>query len=255
MVVNGSLISQDCKYDNYFYWSNSAYFDIQDGRMDDALKKIKRSLSTVDFPLAYELEQALKISEEVGDYEFLYKVCVLLAKGGIPLEYFGKYYKYEWYDKFEQEFTEYTDYYTSHFNLEMKKELLEIRKNDSIFNSNYHKWRIGEFELSLDDLIKGATQISSRFKALVKKSGFPCERNMGYFYQENKIREYPLTVLLIHFYQRGELLYKNSLTEKVCEGKLRPQQQASISRMRGFGNSTGIEQEMRIRYKKYSHSY
>ncbi len=37
----------------------------------------------------------------------------------------------------------------------------------------------------------------------------------------------------------------------VCSGGLRPEWTETLKKTRGFGNSTGVEQEMKARYEKF----
>ena len=39
--------------------------------------------------------------------------------------------------------------------------------------------------------------------------------------------------------------------EIVCNGGLHPNYEETLKKIKGFGNSTGVEQEMKVRYKKF----
>ena len=46
--------------------------------------------------------------------------------------------------------------------------------------------------------------------------------------------------------------FENEIPYIVCNGGLHPKWIDTLKKIRGFGNSTGIEQEMKARYKKFS---
>ena len=76
---------------------------------------------------------------------------------------------------------------------------------------------------------------------------------MGYNYVRrlNRIEPFPIEALIIHIYQRGVLIFENEIPKIVCDGGLHPQWIETLKKIRGFGNSTGIEQEMKARYKQF----
>ena len=55
----------------------------------------------------------------------------------------------------------------------------------------------------------------------------------------------------IHSYQRGELIFKKDLQQIACRGILHQNYVEILENMTGFGNNTGVEQEMKARYSKY----
>lgn len=110
-----------------------------------------------------------------------------------------------------------------------------------------------ETELTLQELINGATEILLGFNTLTEKYGFPNERVMGYNYvrKRNVIESFPIEVLIVHLYQRGVLIYENEIPNIACNGGLHPKWIETLKNVRGFGDSSGIEQEMKTRYEKF----
>ena len=251
MILCSSAAGQDCKYEKYFYWSEMATLDYQSKKWAGANDKFKKSFSKTAFPLAADLNLALKIAVEVRDTLWADTIAVQLAKGGIPLAFFQPFKNYAWYESFEKSYDRYQAYYHASFDTTFRAEFIALCIQDSLFNDKYHQWRTGKIEMTLDELIAGAGGISQTFKNLVKARGFPCEQKMGYYFKDANVAEFPVLVLLAHIYQRGELLYKDRLTNIVCDGKFRRMQQAMLNGFNGFGDNTGIEQEMKIRYEKY----
>lgn len=135
----------------------------------------------------------------------------------------------------------------------MQNSFLKILQDDYDFNNRYHEWRERKTEITLQELINGGKKIISDFKSFNSKYGFPYERQMGYYYvrRKNSIEPYKTGVLMTHIYQRGVLIYKNDIHNIVCAGGLHPHYDEILKRTRGFGDSTGIEQEMKARYAKY----
>ena len=250
--TNYSFCQENCKYGEYSYLIIMALDEISFEEYHKANENYRLAFSKVETPFSTDLISALKVAKEIKDTIQIKEFAVMLAKGGIPLEYFKEYNNYKWYPQFESDFENFRTFYKSNFNSKLRSNLLSLRKQDSLFNDNFHKWRKGEIELTLEDLITGATSITKGFEKLVETYGFPCEKRMGYYYENGEIAEFPVKVLLIHIYQRGVLLYKETLSSIVCEGELRFGEEMSLETFRGFGNSTGIEQEMKVRFEKFS---
>jgi hypothetical protein len=110
--------------------------------------------------------------------------------------------------------------------------------------------------MNLQELIKGANDILQDFINLTEEYGFRSERNMGYNYvrKKNIVENFQIEVIILHIYQRGVLIFKNKISNIVCNGGLHPQFIKTLKKIRGFGNSTGIEQEMKMRYEIYRRS-
>ena len=54
-----------------------------------------------------------------------------------------------------------------------------------------------------------------------------------------------------HIYQRGVLILEDKIEEVICNGGMHPNRRGNLKLMRGFGSSTGIEEEMKIRCEKH----
>ena len=76
---------------------------------------------------------------------------------------------------------------------------------------------------------------------------------MGYNYvpRKNNIEPYDVLALLVHIYQRGVLILQDDIPSIICNGGLHPGSEETLKRVRGFGNSTGVAQEMQARYAKH----
>jgi hypothetical protein len=242
---------QGCLYEIYFKLCGAAHADYASNRPEAAADTYKLAFRSVDFSLGTDLQNALIVARQTQDTTWAYEIARLLARGGVPLEYFGEFEHYKWYDQFAAEFASLRAYYAATFDHVARQKFLALCLQDSIFNSSYHAFRTGKLDLSLDELIDGATVVLDSLKALIHLHGFPCEQLMGYYYQDGAVGKYPITPLLIHIYQCGELFYIDRLPVISCDGKLRPVDAFDISRFRGLGDSTGIEQEMSIRWQKY----
>ena len=239
-----------CKYENYFIIVGEASYDAYLKYFEPAQSKYKKAFSEIHFPLGQDLRKALKVAKKVKDTAWTQALSITLAKGGIPLSYFNDLKDYSWYNKFQLEFVNYQTFYKSTFDLGLRQQLLDLRTQDSIFNENYHNWRQGQKQMTLDELIFGAKEIYNAFKYIYDKHGFPCEQKMGYYFKNGEIENYPMSVLMIHIYQRGIIFIEDRLAEVVCEGKWRPEELSSLQGFKGFGEKNiGIEQEMRIRYE------
>ena len=244
------LSAQDeCEYRAYNDLVLSALDHIARGEYHASNKQFGLAFSKVKVPFSADLISAFEVATEINDFVRMNEIAVMLAKGGIPLAHFKDYKSYDWYFDFEGRFEEYTNIHHSNFDSELKAELLALRVQDSIFNDCYHQWREGEIEVSLDDFITGGEDIVKGFKDLVNRYGFPSEKRMGYYYKEGKVTSFPVKTLLIHIYQRGELLYSDDMDRLVCEGDIPFLDEMMISGFRGLGNSTGVEQEMIVRYE------
>ncbi|WP_273566159.1 hypothetical protein [Maribacter halichondriae] len=135
----------------------------------------------------------------------------------------------------------------------MRNRFLVISQEDYEFIDKYHQWRERKIELTLKELIDGATRILTDFKDFNEKYGFPNEQKMGYHYvrRKNSIEPYPVAVLMIHIYQMGTLIFKDNIHNLACEGSLHSNYEETFKSISGFGDSTGVEQEIKARYKKY----
>lgn len=246
-----SLIGQNCKYKYYNYWSGRAFIDYSENNVQEANKNFKTAFRKANFSFGCDLAMALEIALKTRDTIWSKTLSIELAKGGIPIEFFDSLKNMSWYTQFKSNYPQYQNSFKEEFDLELRKKIIQLRFQDSLFNENYHKWRRGEIEISLDKLIEGAKKVTNGFKNIIKEHGFPCEQKMGYYFKEGKVQQFPITIILIHIYQRGELLYRDRLGKIVCDGKLKPTAHTLLNGFKGFGDSTGVEQEMKIRYSKY----
>jgi hypothetical protein len=253
LITMINLSAQECEYTEYYPLVDSAFKNYSEENYKEAEKNLKLAFNKTDFPLGKDLNLALIVAQKRDDSEWTEKISISLAKGGVPLRYFVKFKNFKWYKKFLIDFEDYSRYYAENFKPELREKIISLLKQDTDFNSKYHQWRAREIEISLQELIDGATKIQTEFKLLTYKYGFPNERIMGYnyVYRKHNIERYPTDVLMIHIYQRGTLIFKEDIPNIVCKGGLVPSSGITLKEIRGFGNSDGIEQEMKIRYEKY----
>lgn len=249
------MSAQECEYGEYYRIIDSAKKDYSKQNFKEANEKFKIAFSKTDFPLGHDLSFALISAIKSKDINWAETIAENMAKGGIPLRYFGKYKKEKWYKKFSSEFENNSTFFRDRASLNpvLKDKLLSLLEKDRDFNNKYHEWRTRETEMTLQELIKGANEILEEFIALTEEFGFPAEQLMGYNYvrRSNRIEPFPIEALIVHIYQRGVLIFENEIPKIVCEGGLHPQWIETLKKIRGFGNSTGIEQEMKARYKHF----
>lgn len=248
------MSAQECEYAEYYRIVELAKKEYSKQDFKKSNEKFKLAFSEIDFPLGHDLSYALISAIKSKDDYWAGKIAENLAKGGVPLRYFVKYKKEKWYKKFHFEFEKHSTYYKDSLNPILKDKLLFLIEKDRKFNSKYHAWRKREIEMTLQELISEANDILEEFKTLTEKYGFPSERITGYNYvqKKNTIENFPIEVLIVHIYQSGVLLFENEIPYIVCNGGLHPKWIDTLKKIRGFGNSTGIEQEMKARYKKFS---
>ncbi len=240
-----------CLYLDYFNQIEKARIAYFNESFEKANELYKKAFTSIPFPLGEDLKTAVEVATKNNDSEFLYSISIILAKGGIPLEYFNRFSNHNWFKEFKTSYNSYQEYYHNHFNKNVRIKLFELRKIDSTYNEKYHSWRKGEIELSLEELTSTAKHTIYSFKSYVEQFGFPSEQILGYHFGDKNISSYPISVLLIHAFQRGEYLYIDEFEKLLCEGKLTPGIIAQVSSIKGFSNGTGIEQEMKIRYQKF----
>ena len=244
---------QNCEYAEYFRLTELAKNNVKKENFKDARRNFELAFEKTAFPLGHDLSYALFTANKLKDGQWARHIAENLAKGGIPLRYFGKFKKKNWYKEFELDFQNYTEHFKKNFDIEMRNRFLAISQDDSEFTDKYHEWRARKIELTLQELIDGATKVLTDFKDFNEEYGFPNEPKMGYNYirRKNNIEPYPVDVLIVHIYQMGTLLFKDNINSLVCQGSLHSNFEATLKRIQGFGDSTGVEQEMKARYKKY----
>ena len=253
LISTAKSVAQDCDYTEYYPLVELANKNYSDKKYKEAEKNFKLAFATTEYPLGADLHLAFAVAQKRKNTKWAEQIAIRLAKGGIPLRYFRYHKKSEWYDKFSANFKNYSEYYRENYNQELRDNFLSLLNRDRDFNSKYHDWRTREIELSLDELINGASEIISDFNQMTDKYGFPNEKLMGYHYvrRKNSIEQYHSGALIIHIYQRGVLIFENEIYKIICEGGLHPNYEETLKKIRGFGNSTGVEQEMKARYEKY----
>ncbi|WP_396596923.1 hypothetical protein [Dokdonia sp. R86516] len=246
-------IAQDCEYKEYYPLVELARKNYSDKNYNEVVKNLKIAFAKTEHPFGADLHFALAVAQKQKNNEWAEQIAMRLAKGGVPLQYFRYHKKSEWYDAFNANFNTYSDYYKENYNQELRNSYVALLNRDREFNSTYHDWRTRKIELTLDELINGASEIISDFDQMTDKYGFPNEKLMGYYYvrRKNSIEHYNSEVLIIHIYQRGVLVFENEIDKIVCDGGLHPKYEETLKKIRGFGNSTGVEQEMKVRYAKY----
>ncbi|MDT0540201.1 hypothetical protein [Croceitalea sp. P059] len=237
----------------YFRLTDLAKNDCKKENFKDARRNFELAFEKNVFPLGHDLSYALFTADKLKDDQWARDIAEKLAKGGIPLRYFVKFKKNKWYKEFESDFQNYAEHFKEHFDLEIKNRFLQISKDDSDFTDKYHEWRERKIELPIQELIDGATSVLTDFKDFNIEYGFPNELKMGYNYvrQKNRIEPYKIDVLMIHIYQMGTRLFKDDIHSFVCSGSFHSSFEKTIERIHGFGDSTGIEQEMKARYEKF----
>jgi len=247
LVIN----AQECEYGDYYYWTDKAFVNYYDEDYQEAKEQFKKALELVSFPLGPDLHKALDCAIKTNDKLFAQRLSIMLAKGGVPLEYFNKVSNYPWYKTFLNSYKSYKEEYELEFDKGAKENIIHLRHIDSTFNVKYHSWRSREIELTVSELTTGAQMVVDGFKDHVTKYGFPGDKNLGYYYKDGVIKVYPIQILLTHIYQRGELVYLDELNQISCDGLMSERNIAWIKSNRGFGNSTGVRQEMKVRYNRY----
>ena len=244
---------QDCQYQDYYELTDIAKEQTSKNNFKEAKRTFREAFSKIDFPLGHDLSVAFYVADQTRDDSWTILIAEKLAKGGVPLRYFSKFKSRNWYGEFESKFEEYANFYESHFNEELRNQFMALLKRDEEFNEKYHLWREVTIELTLEELITGATEIVTEFTRLNEEYGFPDEEKMGYNYvrRKNRIEPYDIFALLVHIYQRGVLILQDDIPNIICNGGLYPDYEKTLKRVRGFGNSTGVAQEMQARYSKY----
>ena len=245
------VAAQNCDYEEYYKSIELARKEYANDNFKEASKLYKIAFESTDFPFGTDLCIAFKVAQKTKDEIWMEQIAIQLAKGGVPLKYFKFFTKYKWSKKFYAQFPQYEKYFNENFDLEFRKTLVDVAKLDKETNNRFHDWRTRKEAHSVDTLVAEMTNVSLGFQKMIEKFGFPTEQKIGYYYNKGDVNELPTFVLFTHIYQRGELLYKERLTELVCKGSLNQFQSKQLENTRGLGNSTGIVQEMKAREKKY----
>ena len=96
-----------------------------------------------------------------------------------------------------------------------------------------------EYESTLEEMIRREQEIPDGFIALIKTYGFPTEFMMGYYYTDGEVGSFPVPIIMIHFYQFGNLLLKDNLPHLVCDGALTKVEVASLISLKALATTPG----------------
>ncbi len=246
-------LGQNCRYHEYDSLVNVARKSFKNKKNKAGQTQLKLALKTSVFPRGEDLSFALYKAKEIKDDSLAGKLAEKLSKGGVPKRFFFQFKKEKWYPIFEKKFKDYSKFYHDNFNQNLRQELLLLLDKDKKRTERYHKWRTREIELSVNDLIDDAKAVLVDFEKIIAKYGFPCEEMIGYNYirRVNKVEGYETDVLMIHMYQSGVRLFEHSILELICSGRLPYNFENTINKMYGFSDCSGIENEMKARYKRF----
>ena len=251
-----NMSSQECEYTEYYNLTEQASKSYLGKNYKDAEENLKLAFSKIDFSLGKDLELALLVAQERNDSEWAKEISIKLAKGGVPIRYFGKLKSFKWYEQFTKDFENYSNYYKENFNQELKIKFDSLCKRDAIFTRKTMDWYNGTIEITAENASIEANAILSELKKITEKYGFPKEQNIGYNYVKrlNRVEDYktPILVLMIHIYKYGNRIYENEIPDFICKGILQPNAKQILKQSMGFGNSNGIEYEMKIRQEMYN---
>ncbi|MDF1698373.1 MAG: hypothetical protein P1U56_21160 [Saprospiraceae bacterium] len=247
----------ECTFQDYSNLITKALNLKYENQPIEANRIFKLAFSTIETPLGKDLEEALEIAIEHDD-KHANLLVIKLLKGGIPIRYFQKYESLNersWFEDIRNDHQKYTAYFKSHFNQDLRRNLLKLRSRDSIFNVEFHQFRKGERYKKLDRFIEEAEGISTSFLELVKEYGFPSEQKIGYWLRYNEIQFLPTRVILIHIHQTGDKILQNHFTfqELVCAGNLSEFDYDLIHDMSSIDSS--IKARMTSFYTKYKDQY
>lgn len=246
---------ETCEYQDYYQEITNALTEKHTNKNWKKANEIfKSSFKKVKTPYGKDLEEALEVSIKVKDNTQTQYIVQKLLQGGIPASYFTKYpsiIKTEWWTNIDHYLVE--KIYEKDYDKELLSKLIALRKQDSLFNVEYHEFRKGENSLELNYLINSAKDICFEFRELVDNYGFPSEINTGYYYKDNKIQDLPLQVILIHMHQLGESLIMKDLSSEdlICSGHLSEFNYNHLKNIRSLGGNKGIEHEMRLFYQTH----
>ncbi len=250
-----NIFAQECGYKDYNELVSLANKQSKNKEYKLANSTFKKAFSSVNFPLGQDLGNALSVANKTNDESWAKEIAVKLAKGGVPIRYFTKLYKMNWYKDFKANFKAFNLYYKSQYNQVLKNRWIALILKDRYFNLNrYHAHREGKIKITLEELIAEASDISTELKTIVETFGFPHEKQIGYLYiqGQNRVIDYRSDVLLRHIYQRGEVLFKDTeIDNLICSGNLRTKDVFSQKSI-GFWYGLGLETVMEKFYNRYN---
>lgn len=249
-----TLFAQDCKYQEYNSLVSTANKYYSKNDFKKASEAFKKAFSKTDFPLGKDLSLALIVAQKTKDMLWVEDISIQLVKGGVPIRYFARFVKSKWFAKFKVDYKKHVSFYHENFDQELKEKWISLILKDRHFNLNrYHAVREGRIDISIEELIKEATEISKEFIEIYNTFGYPGEQEMGYLYNtgNNKVVDYPSGVLLRHIYQRGEEVLEDAEVKQiVCDGKLRSSDIISPESIGGL-YGVGLEESFQWFYEKY----
>jgi len=214
----------------------------------------KKILTEVETPFHEEMIKGIESASKCNDEDQLLSISIKLAKGGIPVSFFKQFDNTYWYHWFLDDFAEYEKHYRENYNPLLKERIISLIKEDSAYNAEYHKFREGAKYVSLEYQITGAESISSQFADLNNEYGFPSEKRMGYNLSDGQLKDYDLWTLILHIYQRGEILYENAnYTRLIGVGDMHFLDEIFLDNNIGCSGipDYGIVNEIQYRYIKY----
>ncbi|TXD80865.1 hypothetical protein ESY87_19955 [Subsaximicrobium wynnwilliamsii] len=247
------LSAQECEYSEYYPLVELASKYYSQKNYKESEINFKLAFDKTEFPLGKDLHLAFLIAEKIKDAEWALQIATQLAKGGVPLSYFRYYKKTQWYSQLNAEYKTYSDYYITNFKPELRDKFNSLIERDATFTRQIMDWYYGTIEITSENAYNEANAIYSELKQMTEKYGFPSEHNMGYNYVSrlNKIEDYHTLALMIHIYKYGERIYENEIPNYICSGILHPNSKQILKQSMGFGNSMGIEHEMKVREEMY----
>jgi hypothetical protein len=248
------LSAQECVYFEYNQMVESANKYYADKNYKQSQSNLKLAFSKTSFPLGKDLELSINVAEKLNDSDWIKELSITLAKGGVPVRYFQKFKKHAWFDRFISDFPKYEAHYYSNYNSNLRENFNKLIDRDAKFTEKLINWHYGKIKMTAEEAYQEAHEIYSEFMEMNKKNGLPSEQIMGYNYVRhlNKIQEYKTGILISNIYKRGELIFQDKIKDFVCNGFLHPNFENFIMISRGYGDSTGIKQEMNVRYNLYN---
>lgn len=253
LILNFKLFAQECEYNEYYSLIEIASKEYLAKDYKNCEKNLKLAFSKVDFPLGKDLNMALNVCQLRKNEKWAEEISIQLAKGGVPLRYFEKLNSYKWYPYFKSNFEIFSDYYSKNFKAELRDELILLVEKDKKFNDRWHSFRTRDIEMTLQELIDGSYEIFNQFNKIIEKYGFPYEKLIGYHYhyKRNSVDNYSISAIIIHILQRGVRIFNNEEIEEIsCKSGYHKNSVKYYKEINGFGDGTGIEQEMTIRYNR-----
>ncbi len=225
IVIMVGCYSENSNNDNFNEYNAliklSRKYAFEDQDYSKAIESYKLAFEEIKNPFGLDYINALEIASLNNNYEFGTEILKEISKRGCPKKlvknYSKKYLKYDeasW-NKFAASISTYEEYYKSNFDKALRLELLDLRKLDSTFNLAFHT-----APLDSAYAINTTKEISRRLSLFETQGEFPSESNVGLFYNEEEVVQSPITVVLLHQYQRGDTIFLNRLNEFVEKGFL-----------------------------------